>query len=823
MNTSRKLTTLILIVTGSVLSSAFAVPLTMDQQQKIEYTYVKSEMSDSRFNSIYDRETRSAQSLNRHASILDTDRDVTDVVLRRVRALANDIKSAIPGALLSRLTDLENKNAAVALSDSASRFTLFQDAVALRNRIALCNPLLDFDKLLFIKRHHGKYPHMCDQYFGYHARHGGGIFILDKPFSPTPVPRDILKNAVVESGRLRGKKLTGSVLSPELSYDGNTIYFAHTEAAGPKTEEDRRAFARIHIPLKDLDTYTEEECQPKWSVDNTFHIFKINIDGSGLTQLTDGPWNEFDPYELPNGRIIFTSERRGGYGRCHPRRCPSYTLHTMKNDGSDITCISYHESNEWHPSVNNDGMVVYTRWDYWDRGFSQAHHPWITTPDGLDPRAIQGNYGRVMQGRPLMEMDVRAIPGSHKYITTAAPHHGFAFGSLLVIDPRAEDDDAMAPLARLTPEIPFPEVENKHAYPKHYGTPWPLSEKYTLCAFAPDGQRHGIYLIDCFGNRTLIYEDASIRSISPIPLRARSKPRVIPQTTLAYNESKDMSPVGVANVYDTRTPLPPGTKITHLRIIQALPKSTPIHNAPRIGYGCDKGARAVLGTVPVEKDGSAYFMLPTKKMFYFQALNEDGLAVLSMRSDIYLLPGQRLTCQGCHEPRQRTTAARNSHPVAFGREPSVVKPDVEGSNPFSFPRLVQDVLERNCVTCHDKNKDKKAPDLKKGNYRENPWRWYSSYMNLRPYAFFYGEPPSYENLPSDQYNEWTAPRTIAQHFGALESRLYKHLKEGHHDLELSREDMHRIALWLDCNSDFFGAYENTLKQSHGEVVHASLE
>ncbi|MCP4456223.1 MAG: hypothetical protein GY809_32600, partial [Planctomycetes bacterium] len=598
---------------------------------------------------------------------------------------------------------------------------------------------------------------------------------------------------------------------------------AHTEAAGPKDEEERQSFERIHIPLRDLDTYTEDECQPKWSPENTFHLFKINVDGSGLTQLTDGPWNEFDPVELPNGRIIFTSERRGGYGRCHPRRCPSFTLHSMENDGADIQCISYHESNEWHPSVDNNGMVVYTRWDYWDRGFSQAHHPWITTPDGLDPRAIQGNYGTAMQSRPLMEMDVRAIPGSHRYITTAAPHHGYAFGALLLIDPRAQDDDAMAPLARLTPEIPFPEVENKGDFPKHYGTPWPLSETYHLCAFAPDGQRHGIYLIDCFGNRTLIYEDPAIRSISPMPLRARPKPRTVPPTTLAYDKSKDMSPVGVANVYDTRTPLPSGTKITHLRIIQALPKSTPIHNAPRIGYGCDKGARAVLGTVPVEKDGSAYFMLPTKRMYYFQALNEDGLAVLSMRSDIYVLPGQRLTCQGCHEPRHRTTAPRNSQPMAFQREPSVATPDVEGSNPFSFPLLVQDVLERNCVTCHDKNQDKLAPDLKKGNFRENPWHWYASYMNLRPFAFFYGEAPSYKNLPSDQYNEWTAPRTIAQHFGALESKLYRHLKAGHHDLQLSREDMHRITLWLDCNSDFFGAYENTLEQSRGEVVHASLE
>lgn len=788
-----------------------------------EYTYIRNEMSDSMFNSIYDRKTRTAQSFNVNAAVLETDRDPADIVVRRLRALNNDIQSSVPGDLVSHLSELEKRNIATDINDFAARFAIFQNAVSLRDRIALCNPLLDFDKLLFIKRHHGKYTHMCDQYFGYHAKHGGGLFILDKPFSPNPVLHELTKDAVVESGRLKGQKLTGSVLSPELSYDGKTIFFAHTEAAGPKNEEEQRSFNRIHIPIKELETYTEIECQPKWSPDNTYHIFKINTDGSGLAQLTDGPWNEFDPCEMPDGKILFISERRGGYGRCHPRRCPSYTLHTMKNDGSDITCISYHESNEWHPSINNDGMVVYTRWDYWDRGFNQAHHPWITTPDGLDARAIQGNYGRTQQYRPLMEMDVRAIPGSHKYITTAAPHHGYAFGSLVVLDPRVEDDDAMAPLARLTPEIPFPEVENKGGYPKHYGTPWPLSEKYYLCAFAPDGSRHGIYLVDCFGNRTLIYDDPSIRSISPIPLRTRNKPPVIPPTTLAYDKSADMSPVGVINVYDTRTPFPDGTKITHLRIMQALPKATPIHNAPRIGYGADKGSRIVIGTVPVEEDGSAYFMLPTKKMFFFQALNEDGLAVLSMRSDTYVLPGQRLTCQGCHEPRNRTSAPRTSQPKAFRREASVIKPDIEGSNPFSFPILVQDVLDRNCVTCHDKNKDKKAPDLKKGNFTENPWHWYTSYMNLKQYAFFYGGAPSYENYPSDQYDGWTAPRTIPGEYGALGSKLYQQLAKGHHDLKLSKEDMHRITLWLDSNSDFFGSFDNIIEQSRGDIVRASLE
>ncbi|MCP4642294.1 MAG: hypothetical protein GY851_17750, partial [bacterium] len=168
-----------------------------------------------------------------------------------------------------------------------------------------------------------------------------------------------------------------------------------------------------------------------WGPEISYHIFKVNADGTGLTQLTDGSSNDFDPCFLPNGRIVFISGRRGGYLRCGgsspPLDSPTYTLHSMAGDGSDIICLSYHETHEWHPSVNNAGMVVYTRWDYVDRGTNVAHHIWTCYPDGRDPRAFHGNYPAVRESRPWMEMSIRAIPDSHKCVATAAAHHGHAF------------------------------------------------------------------------------------------------------------------------------------------------------------------------------------------------------------------------------------------------------------------------------------------------------------------------------------------------------------------------------------------------------------
>jgi hypothetical protein len=121
----------------------------------------------------------------------------------------------------------------------------------------------------------------------------------------------------------------------------------------------------------------------------------------------------------------------------------------MEPDGSDIVCLSFHETNEWNPSVDNDGKIVYTRWDYVDRGFNQAHHAWTTTPDGRDPRAVNGNFSPNQGARPHFEISMRAIPGSQKYMGTAACHHGQAYGSIILVDPLMPDDNAMAQVKRL--------------------------------------------------------------------------------------------------------------------------------------------------------------------------------------------------------------------------------------------------------------------------------------------------------------------------------------------------------------------------------------
>jgi len=666
--------------------------------------------------------------------------------------------------------------------------------------VAFENPLLGIDRLLFIKRHDpGGLFHMCHQYYGFTAKAGGGLFVLEDPFGPNPRARGLLENAVVENGRLAGQPLTpGSFLSPEVSFDGNTILFAYTQAQGE---------------------------YPEWSPRSSYHIFKANSDGTGLTQLTDGDTNDFDPCFLPNGRLVFVSERRGGYLRCGgsapPLSSPTYTLHSMARDGSDIICLSFHETHEWHPSVTNDGMLVYTRWDYVDRDTNVAHHIWTCYPDGRDPRAFHGNYPLERESRPWMEMSIRAIPGSNRFVATAAAHHGHAFGSLVLIDPRIEDDRAMAQLTRLTPEVPLPEAETPVKAIREfmvYGTAWPLSEDDYLCVYDAACANRGIYWLDRFGNRELIYRDPEISCLSPIPLQPRPVPPVIPDgTTQAAGNEPRPATVAVMNVYNSDFPWPEGVRIRALRIVHVLPKTTPPSNKPRIGVASQSNARAALGTVPVEADGSAFFEAPVGKLIYFQALDDTGMAVQSMRSGTYVHPGEQLSCQGCHESKHRAStppmeAARA--PQALRRAPSPIQPEPEGSNPFSYVRLVQPVLDRHCVQCHQREN---ALDLR--GVIEGEHGWTRSYTNLaKDYGFYFDS-----GRGSIRSKEHGGSRTVAGRFGARAAALLPYLTKEHYDTKLSAEEFHRLALWLDCNSEFYGAYENTEAQARGEIVQPSLD
>ena len=770
------------------------------------------------------------ESLRPDALIHDDDRTPLSVILRRTLALAVYLQRMHPSLDLSSEVDAVRalRQADKPDLDAATQSTLFRQAREVRRRTVFRNPLLrGLDRIIFLK--HDKqvrgYRHMIDQYLGFNARPGGGIFILANPFSDAPVVTDLLADRVVANGRLAGTAIsgTGSFLSLELDYDAGRLLFAWTEAV--HTIPADASYDEQYWPKEtwqSLKSATHYHYRP----DNAYHVFSTDVQSRAIRQLTDGRWNEFDPCFLPNGRIVFVSERAQGGIRCGSRPLVSTTLHGMMSDGSDIIALSRHDTNEWHPSVDHDGMIVYTRWDYVDRDSDIAHHLWRCLPDGRDPRSLHGNYPDVRESRPWMEMSIRAIPGSRRFVATATPHHGEAYGSLVVIDERVPDDRAMSQLQRLTPEYHLPEAEADPGvlHPTHRGrhsprgeafaTAWPLDEDFYLCVFAYDQRNYGIYLLDSFGNNELLYADRAIPCLDPMPLRPRRRPPVIPvQTTQAKAEKRGSADTAahlfIANVYDSEFPLPSGTRLTELRIVNVFPKSNAVLDQPRVGVASQSLARGVLGTVPIERDGSVYCELPADVGVYFQVLGQDGVALQTMRSITYAHAGEMLSCIGCHEPKHRAPVPRRGlTAMALQRPPSEIQREATGSYPLTFPRLVQPALDRHCVGCHVKSP--KAPKLAGDRFGSYGWSEAALALHRHAWGMCGGNGSGLRRNGTS----YSVPGKV----GARASKLYPMLSQGHHGVVLPAADMRRITLWLDANSCFYGAYYDAVQQAKGAIV-----
>jgi hypothetical protein len=701
------------------------------------------------------------------------------------------------------LADARQRAAAGGLPPGA-RHELYLTIRRTIRKMALANPLLNFDAILFVKRAPGMFPHMSDQHYGWWSRPGGGVCVLEN-FKEDRGPRVRCLTADLPPG---------SVMGPELSFDARKILFA---------------YCKFHPELADEPNKADKKNVPEEAF---YHIYEMNADGTGRRRLTHGKYDDFDARYLPNGEIAFVSTRKGtaiqcshvysestrhtdwpdSYVRCggdNYRPVPVFTLHAMQADGSRLRPLSAFENFEWTPSVAHDGRLLYTRWDYIDRFNGDFFSLWSANQDGGNPQLVYGNY----TVKPQVVIEARAIPASSKIVFVATAHHSIYGGSLCLLD-RTRGTEYESPLTRLTPDVPFPETEAN--VDQYYANPWPLSEEYFLVSWSnrklPPHHRAtnednpanatGLYLLDAFGNLELLYRDPEISSASPVPMRPRPRPPVQPE--LANLDGPQEGRLLMQDVTKGLEAYPPGT-IKELRVVAVPPKVQPFMNQPSLGVSAEEPGKYVLGTVPVEADGSAHFRVPSGVPVFFQALDAQGVALQTMRSLTYVMPGQTLSCIGCHEDRN-SAAPIGTVTIAAGREPSRITPEPSGSWPLRFDQLVQPVLDRHCVACHHPG----AEDPAAARLDLTPAKAYDSLLgfadgDLKRHAF-------------------ERDRSVPGEGTASQSRLWQMLsaEKPHADVVLDTTSRRRLLTWLDTYAPRIGHFspeqENQLKAFRRECA-----
>jgi hypothetical protein len=624
------------------------------------------------------RSAAEAEGLLRHDWLHQADGHPTNQrILQEIawaRALAARIAIEYPGGVnfreqLGELDRLQQRAETLKGEDAELYFTVRQ----VKRSIALANPVLDFDRVLMVDMPYpqgNEWRHETRHRLGYMAVPGGKLVVL-KGLGPDGEVCQLMPR----------QPLHGSFWRPDVSYDAQKVLFCfkpHNEKA--------------------------------------FHLYEIAVDGSGLTQLTDGPYDDFDPVYLPDEEhIVFSTTRGHTYVRCMPPTS-AFVLARANRDGSDIYLISRNNEPDYLPSVMDDGRIIYTRWEYTDKPLWRAQGLWTVNPDGTGVATFWGNQSVW----PDLLKDARSIPGSRRVMFTGSAHHNWFAGSVGIIDP---DGGYNFPdgLTKVTADLPWPEsgngpvdpVESRtyHAAGQYAGyySPYPLSEQDFLVSAERAG-KFVLYLMDTDGNRELIYEGAN-HIFHAIPLRPRVRPPLIAdRVDWPERTDQDTRPEGTlysANVLHGAPDALRG-KVRYLRVLNIEPKTyTYWNNRPYLSTGPvvsavqSEGVKRILGTVPVEEDGSVNFRAPAGMALHFQLLDEQHRALQTMRSFTGVMPGERRGCLGCHELHS-TTPESPTATIAFFKEPGTIEPPPWDDDTVSFDRYVRPVLDRYCGECHQR-------------------------------------------------------------------------------------------------------------------------
>ncbi len=628
--------------------------------------------------------------------------------------------------------------------------------------------LFDVDRLLVIKRHEINASHV----YTYHyegQQNGGGLYVV-RLHEPDAPPTELVASP------------DGQILDCDLSYDGAKVLFSWRRKTG-----------------------------------DGYHLWTVNVDGSGLTQLTDGPWHDYDGCWLPDGGIAFLSTRAPQFAYCW--HAPVGILHRMHADGSNPVRLSANYLNDFTPAVLEDGRLIYTRWEYVDKPAIPIQSLWTINPDGTGLAGYFGN--RVLS--PGTFMEARQIPGTTKIICTMTGHNGPTRGAIGVVD-RSRGVNAQAAIENLTPDTPLPPVDKGNGNTdgsKPYSGPLPLDAKRFLVS-----ARGPILVRDLAGtcaSLALARPSDGQQYFCATPVRPRTRPPVIPRRLPAGPPAQEpMATLYLQDVYAGLEPTVQRGEVKTIRVVREMQKTVRIDPSlrafgfqfPVISCGATYAGKDVIGDVDVNPDGSAYFQVPSGVPLYFMALDKDGRAVQRMRSFTHFMPGEVQGCIGCHEPRLDSPLRQLA---GLGLEPKKLQPPEWGSGGFDYSRIVQPVFDQHCVQCHHPHEVTSAVDL-----TGDKTDWFNVSYDVLARERQGGRGTSYVNwIPTYNGQEWNILQVAPRTWGSPQSKLAELILAGHPDaagnaqIKLTDAERRRILAWIDLNVPYYGSSETAHPSAPG--------
>ncbi|MFH1920232.1 MAG: SUMF1/EgtB/PvdO family nonheme iron enzyme [Planctomycetota bacterium] len=548
-----------------------------------------------------------------------------------------------------------------------------------------------------------------------------------------------------------------------------------------------------------------------------FYALGGPVGGMLLGRSPGGSENPLVEYELEKGRIVFSSTAPFVGVPCVRGGSHVTNLYLWDPKGA-IRQLTVDQEHNWCPTVLNNGRVLYLRWEYTDMPHAFYRILFHMNPDGTEQMEYYGSNSYW----PNAMFFARPVPGHPtKVVAVVGGHHAPGrTGELVIFDPargRFEADGAVQRIPGRGQAVEPILLDGlaSQSWPK-FLHPYPLGEKHFLVACQPNQQSvWGIYLVDVFDNMVRLCEQPGYAMLEPIPLRKTPKPPTLPDKV---DPRRDDAVVFMADVYSGGglKGVPRGT-VKELRLISYHFSYQGMGGqVDRVGLDGPWDVKQIVGTVPVEEDGSARFRVPACTPIAVQPLDAEGKAIQLMRSWFTAMPGEVLSCVGCHEHQNTSPPARTA--IAATRPPSEIEPWYGPARGFSFRREVQPVLDKHCVGCHDGKPRPDGPTLAdltdrpdvnveaaSGDYNQAA-HFSPSYLELRKFV----RSPTIE---SDLH--MLAPRE----FHADTTKLVQMLRKGHAGVQLDDEAWDRLITWIDLHTPFHGTWTEVCGTARVENQH----
>ncbi len=665
---------------------------------------------------------------------------------RAIEDLASTYGKHYPRAaeFLERLAGLESQRDSV--SDAEAVLRLTEKYTALQQEALLANPLLDFDKLLVVRR----------------RGHLG-------------MPQNWQGNCAL----------------PRKQYDNEIAVLSPVRPNGKLTTLYRPAEG-LFVGDVDLHFRGERMLFSMRDEHGRFQISEIDANGENLRQVTksEPDVDNYDACYLPNDQIVFGSTACFQGVPCVGGGNQVANLYRMNASGDDVRQLCFDQDHDWCPTVTNDGRVMFARWEYSDTPHYFTRVVMQMNPDGTGQSALYGSNSFW----PNSTFFARPIPDHpSKFVGIVSGHHGAArMGELILFDPAVGTQEADGAVQRIPGygkkvEPVIKDQLVRDSWPK-FLHPFPLSDKYFLVSAQLDaGSPWNLYLVDVFDNMVLLFEDAGYGVLEPVPLRPTPRPPIVPERV---DLTRKDGVVYLADVYSGGglTGIPRGA-VKSLRVFAFDYGYQRLASHTYVGIEGPWDVHRILGTVPVESDGSAVFRIPANTPVSVQPLDEDGKSLQMMRSWFVAMPGERISCVGCHESHKRTPPVR--HSLALKKPIEEIRPWFGPARGFSFKREVQPVLDRHCVGCHNQKpyNGTQLSDLSAG----MSGKFTRAYSHLQRYVRRPGPESDYHMMPPAEYHADTSP-------------LVQMLHRGHHGVKLDRESWERIYAWIDLNVPDHGTW-----------------